>query len=305
MNPNSPRFRTLAAVVLAGVIGSTVVRAADAIAPAPMLEKPLSPAVGDQPGERPSPQHVWVPGHWRWSEGAYVWETGRWDIPPVTNAVWNAPQWQKVPNGFVLKEGFWQEVDPTQLAPRPAATPVAAPTEEIVVVAPPPPPQREIIIERPSPVHVWVGGYWHWRAGKHVWVGGQWILPPRANAVWVAPRWESRGGRYVFVQGFWRDVGVAVGVGAGTSQVVVSSTTGPGQEVLVVAAPPPPRREIIYAPPSRFHVWIPGYWAWRGGRHVWMAGHYELPPHGHHAWQEPRWERRGGNYIFIEGRWGR
>jgi hypothetical protein len=304
MNPNSPCFRVLVAMMLAGTVGSSVSWAADSIAPAPIMERPLTPAVSDQPGEQPSPQHVWVPGHRRWSEGAYVWETGRWDVPPVANAAWSAPQWQKVPNGFVLKEGYWQEIDPTQMVPRPATAAAPAPVEEIVVVAAPPPPQREIIVERPPPAHVWVGGYWHWKAGRHVWIGGQWMLPPRANAVWVAPRWELRGGRYAFVQGFWRDVGVAVGVGGGSTQVVVAASTGPVQEVLVVSAPPP-RREVVYAPPSRFHVWIPGYWHWRGGRHVWVAGHYELPPHGQKVWYEPRWERRGGNYIFIEGRWGR
>jgi hypothetical protein len=52
-------------------------------------------------------------------------------------------------------------------------------------------------------------------------------------------------------------------------------------------------------------MWINGYWAWRGGRHVWIAGRYERPPQGHRRWVEPRWERRGGNYIFIEGRWGK
>jgi hypothetical protein len=305
MNLKPLGFRALAALVLAGLTGASVARAVDAIGPAPIMERPLTPAVGDQPGQQPSPQHVWVPGHWRWSEGAYVWETGRWDVPPVSNAVWTAPQWQKVANGFVLKEGFWQEVDPAQLAARVVPAPVAAPAEEIAVVVAPPPPQREIIVERPSPAYVWVGGYWHWRAGKHVWIGGQWQLPPRANAVWVAPRWELRGGRHVFVQGFWRDVGVAVAVGGGSSSVVVAASTGPAQEVMVVSAPPPPRAEVVFAPPSRFHVWIPGYWAWRGGRHVWVAGHYEMPPHGQHLWHEPRWERRGGSYIFVEGRWGR
>ena len=76
-------------------------------------------------------------------------------------------------------------------------------------------------------------------------------------------------------------------------------------EVVVVQAPPPPRVEVVYAPPGPGFIWVKGYWSWRGGRHVWIAGRYERPPRGHHHWVEPRWERRGGRYVFIEGRWGR
>src|SRR5258708_39915275 len=52
----------------------------------------------------------------------------------------------------------------------------------------------------------------------------------------------------------------------------------PGEEVVVVHdAPPPERVEVITVAPSPEHVWIRGYWAWRGGW-VWMPGHWERPP---------------------------
>ena len=35
---------------------------------------------------------------------------------------------------------------------------------------------------------------------------------------------------------------------------------------------------MVYARPSRAHLWVPGYWSWHGGRYVWIAGHYEVPP---------------------------
>ncbi|MES2692646.1 MAG: YXWGXW repeat-containing protein [Verrucomicrobiota bacterium] len=272
------------------------------VPPAPLIEKPLTPAANDTPGDQPSSQHVWVQGHWRWNEGAYVWEAGRWEVPPTSTVVWHAPEWQQQANGFVLREGYWAE--PTAQPAQVVAAPAAAPQTVQVIYADqaPPPPQREMIYERPSGGHVWVPGYWSFRGGRHVWVGGHWVSPPRNNLVWVPARWEARGGRYVLLEGYWRDGGVIVTTPppAPPQQVVVAP---PPQQQVIVMAPPPPRQEVVYARPSRNHVWVPGYWNWAGGRYVWMAGHYALPPRGHVHWDQPRWERRGGNYVFIEGRW--
>src|SRR5688572_9537567 len=91
----------------AGSFAATAVPTAATIPPAPVIDKPLTPATSDAPSEQPTPQHAWVPGHWRWHEGAYVWESGRWEIPPAPNLVWNPPQWQQQANGYVLREGFW------------------------------------------------------------------------------------------------------------------------------------------------------------------------------------------------------
>ena len=275
------------------LLGQTANRVPDAptVPPAPLVEKPLAPAGGDTVGDQPSTQHQWVPGHWRWQEGAYVWEAGRWDLPPGAGLFWHQPRWEKQPNGYALREGYWDSTPPVAVTPAPAPVP-SAPTE-IVVTAPPPPLQREVVYERPSPNHVWISGYWGWHLGKHVWVSGRWSTRPRANVVWVSPRWELRGNRYVLIDGYWQDA-------APTTVVVTES--GP-QEVVVTAAPPPPRTEVIYAAPGPDYIWIGGYWGWRGGRHVWVAGHYERPPRGRHHWVAPRWERRGGTHIFIEGRW--
>ncbi len=304
-----PSFRWVAGLTL--ILVTSRLWAADAtqpavpnapmVAPAPLLDKPLTPATNDVPGEQPTPQHAWVPGHWRWFEGAYVWESGRWEVPPAPNLFWHEPQWQQQGNGYVLRDGFWDEtpVAATRVVSAPVAQ-VAAP-QEIIVAAPPPPPQREVVYERPSPVHVWISGYWSWHLGRHVWVSGRWSTPPRSNVVWVGPRWEQRGGRYVFVDGYWREA-VVVRPSSPPPQVVVTAPA-PGPQVVIVSPPPPPRREVVYARPGPGYVWVNGYWSWRGGRHVWIAGHYEQPPRGHRAWEEPRWERRGGNYIFIEGRW--
>src|SRR5262245_43893816 len=82
---------------------------APSASPSPAIDNPLAPVGNDVPGERPTPQHTWVPGHWHWSEGAYAWEAGHWEIPPMPNLVWHAPEWQHQGNSYVLKEGYWDQ----------------------------------------------------------------------------------------------------------------------------------------------------------------------------------------------------
>jgi hypothetical protein len=59
-------------------------------------------------GYRPSPRHVWVSGYHRWDGRAYVWEPGRWEVPPRAHAVWVAPRWRHRHDGYVFVEGRWR-----------------------------------------------------------------------------------------------------------------------------------------------------------------------------------------------------
>lgn len=89
------------------------------------------------------------------------------------------------------------------------------------------------------------------------------------------------------------------------ARVIVAEAPREREVIVIHEAPPPPRHEVIIERerPSRDHIWIKGYWVWRGGHHVWVDGHWERPPRPHAVWIEPRWEVRGGGHVFIEGYW--
>ena len=61
-----------------------------------------------------------------------------------------------------------------------------------VVYAPsaPPPLQTEVIPVAPSPVHVWINGYWGWGGASYAWRPGHWAMPPRPGYMWHQPRWN-------------------------------------------------------------------------------------------------------------------
>ena len=299
------RFLAAAEAAFPAIPDAPTVPMAPTLPDAAIIREPLQPAASQEIiEERPTSQHVWVSGHWRWQEGRYAWIGGRWDLPPRANVSWVEPRWEKQGNGYVLSGGYWQESPAQGVAMNsvpasshgvPSVPPQQAPSarqpEVIVIREAPPPPPREIIVERPSHHHVWIGGHWGSRAGRHVWVGGRWDLPPRSDVVWIEPRWERRSHGYVLIEGYWREA------------TPVRVYERGGREVIIVREPPPPRREVVPARAVPGQIWISGYWAWHGDRHIWVGGHFERPPRARAVWVEPRWERRSSGHIFIEGFW--
>jgi hypothetical protein len=167
---------------------------------------------------------------------------------------------------------------------------------EVRVSAPPPPVRVETQPVRPSANHSWIPGYWAWRGGRHVWIGGHWGLAPGASMVWEPARWTNRDGQWVFVEGHWRHNG------APAPSVVYEPA--PVQETVVAAEPPPAFEEVRPALPFAGAVWIPGYWHWNGGNHVWVAGRYSAPRQGY-RWEPHHWERTPRGWRMNGGRWRR
>jgi hypothetical protein len=74
-------------------------------------------------------------------------------------------------------------------------------------------------------------------------------------------------------------------------------------DIIVNFAPPPPRYEVV--PASRVGVvWVPGYWEWRGRRHVWIAGHHVRHRPGY-VYAPARWIEHDGRWRYQAPIWNR
>jgi hypothetical protein len=78
----------------------------------------------------------------------------------------------------------------------------------------------------------------------------------------------------------------------------------PAGAVYAPVAPPAPYYEAQPALPFVGAIWIPGFWNWTGGRHVWQPGRYEQPRAGYryqpYQWapaQRGGWALRGGGWV--------
>ena len=83
------------------------------------------------------------------------------------------------------------------------AYPVVPQGEVVYAPAPPPPLRTEVIPVAPSPVHVWINGYWGWGGASYAWRPGHWAMPPRPGYGWHAGGWshgargwQGRGGHW-------------------------------------------------------------------------------------------------------------
>ena len=72
-------------------------------------------------------------------------------------------------------------------------------------------------------------------------------------------------------------------------------------DIIVRTAPPAPMHEEM--PGARpGYVWAPGYHDYRGGRYVWVKGHWEREHRGMH-YHPVHWVEREGHYVREGGRW--
>jgi hypothetical protein len=72
-----------------------------------------------------------------------------------------------------------------------------------IVPSAPPPVRHEVVPERPSHHHVWVGGYWHHDGETWAWRHGVWVEPPRHHVHWVAAHYKKVHGGWQYVPGHW------------------------------------------------------------------------------------------------------
>jgi hypothetical protein len=66
--------------------------------PAPLVEE-ASP--------RTQPLAVWIGGYWHWTGIQYAWIPGHWEAPPPSGARWRAPRYVKTEGAYVYEPGRW------------------------------------------------------------------------------------------------------------------------------------------------------------------------------------------------------
>ena len=55
------------------------------------IEHPID--LKEDPGPSPSPDYMWVKGHWRWNDVQWIWVSGRWIPRPSQDAQWVPGYW--------------------------------------------------------------------------------------------------------------------------------------------------------------------------------------------------------------------
>lgn len=94
-----------------------------------------------------------------------------------------------------------------------------------------------------------------------------------------------------------------LGLCMAASSAAVPTIASAGVVVDIDVAPPPVRVEEVPAPRAGY-VWAPGFWEWRGGRHVWIGGHWIVERRGYH-WVPDRWNQVGPHWHHERGHWER
>ena len=72
-----------------------------------VTEAPPAPRV-EVIGVPPSPQHVWISGHWAWEGRHYSWVNGYWELRPRQYASYVPGHWERSGRNWVYVEGHWR-----------------------------------------------------------------------------------------------------------------------------------------------------------------------------------------------------
>jgi hypothetical protein len=102
---------------------------------------------------------------------------------------------------------------------------------------------------------------------------------------------------------FSKKVLVSVMLAAGLLGSAAAPLPALAADIYVRTAPPPPREERV-PEARRGYVWTPGYWNWRGNKHVWTKGTWVRERKGY-VYRPHEWVERDGRWNLRRGRWDR
>jgi len=92
---------------------------------------------------------------------------------------------------------------------------------------------------------------------------------------------------------------------AASIAALCSMTALPAAARTVWVREAPPEVRVEQAPPERHgYQWVPGYWDWRGHRHVWHTGHWVRERTGY-IYEAPTWVQQDGRWTLKQGHYRR
>jgi WXXGXW repeat (2 copies) len=97
------------------LLGALSLLALAGMAAAQSRVAPPPPRV-EAPTLQPSPNHVWVPGYWKWAGVNYEWVDGRW-VKAKKDRIWVPGTWEQVGARWAWKPGRWAK--PEKAKPKP------------------------------------------------------------------------------------------------------------------------------------------------------------------------------------------
>jgi hypothetical protein len=161
----------------------------------PPLDRPPPPPQREE--IRLEPGQAWVPGHWRWENGQYLWSPGaRARAQPGMH--YKPGEWVQRDGHWIWTNGDWVR---DEVAPPPPPSRPPPPPPSSGPSSPPPAPVDEHV--QPREGYVWARGHHEWRGNQYEWIPGHWERQ-RARLTWYDGRWEQRGNVWIYVEGGWR-----------------------------------------------------------------------------------------------------
>lgn len=149
----------------------------------------------------PSPQHIFVEGHWAWRNNAYVWTESQWTVPPTATCQWAPARYEKKDKGWYFREGYWRDLS------GPAAMATEQPDTATAAVDRPPPME---LVEAPGKApfaHAfWTKGHWYWSGHTWQWAAGHWEQE-HTGYTWQNAHWTRQNATmWGFTAGHWKHI---------------------------------------------------------------------------------------------------
>jgi hypothetical protein len=72
---------------------------------------------------------------------------------------------------------------------------------------------------------------------------------------------------------------------------------------LVATLPVPPQQTAVEISPSKHHVWIPGKYVYKKGKHRWRNGRYRDQSASKPIFVAGHWKQTGKGFVWVRGKW--